>query len=188
MKTLATRPIILVDMDGVLCDWQAKFDELLSTHYPHIPVLPRDQLTVFKSQSLYPVEHQAEIAEMMNREGFYRTLDMVDGAAEAMWEMSEDYEVFICTAPYVTNETCASEKMAWVEQYLGEGWKERMIITSDKTLARGDILIDDKPEIKGAMVPVWKHIVFDATYNRHVPSRIDRWADWREAVETALQG
>lgn len=187
MKTLATRPIILVDMDGVICDWQGKFDELLQDHYPHIPLLLRENMTVFKSQSLYAEEHQDEIAEMMDREGFYRTLNPIEGAVEALNEMAEEYEVFLCTAPYVTNVTCASEKMDWVREHLGQDWTERMIITSDKTLARGEILIDDKPVITGAMVPVWKHIVFDAPYNRHIEARIDRWADWRTAVEATLK-
>lgn len=186
MTTLAYKPIILVDMDGVICDWQAQFDAFLAKFCPDITLIPREQITVFKSQSLYAEEHHAAIAEMMNREGFYRTLKPVEGAVDALKEMAKDYTVFICTAPYVTNETCASEKLLWIGEHLGEEWKDRCIITSDKTLALGDILIDDKPLIKGVGARVWSHIVFDAPYNRHVETRINKWSEWREVVEAVL--
>jgi hypothetical protein len=38
----------------------------------------------------------------------------------------------------------------------------RVILTHDKTLVRGDVLIDDKPGITGNMIPAWKHLVFDS--------------------------
>lgn len=180
------RPIVLVDMDGVLCDWQAQFNELLENHYPHIPVIPREEISVFKAQSLYDQEYHAEIAEMMNREGFYRTLRPIEGAVKAMKEMAEEYNVFICTAPYVTHEGCASEKMLWVQEHLGSEWLNRMVITSDKTLVEGVLLIDDKPNIKGMGKRVWKHVVFDASYNQGIYPRIDRWADWRKTVEPII--
>ncbi|MGM0931630.1 MAG: 5' nucleotidase, NT5C type [Actinomycetota bacterium] len=41
----------------------------------------------------------------------------------------------------------------------------------DKSLVRGGILIDDKPEINGAHVPARKHLMFDQDYNRHIEPR-----------------
>lgn len=174
---------VLVDMDGVMCKWQEMYDALLRQHYPHIPVFPFDQVTRFKTQSFYADEYRAEIAEMMNMKGFYRNLEPMDGSVQALHMMKEaGIDVFLCTAPYVTNKTCASEKMEWVEEHLGSTWLNRTIITSDKTLVRGDVLIDDKPSIKGAMVPSWKHIVFDAPYNRGITPRLDRWEEWHKVL------
>ncbi|WP_455003872.1 5' nucleotidase, NT5C type, partial [Cardiobacterium hominis] len=70
------------------------------------------------------------------------------------------------------------EKIAWVEEHLGFDWTARVMLTKDKTLVRGDILIDDKPEISGSLSPVWQHWLYDAPYNRHIntPRRI-RWQD-----------
>lgn len=186
MTTLNAKPVILVDMDGVICDWQAQFDAFLAKHCPHIPLIPREEITVFKSQSLYAQEYHAEIAEMMNLKGFYRTLNPIAGAVKALHEMEKEYTVFICTAPYVTNETCASEKILWVQEHLGDNWMDRMVITSDKTLVAGDVLIDDKPLIKGVGPRTWAHVVFDAPYNRHIETRINVWSEWRSVIEPIL--
>ena len=94
----------------------------------------------------------------------------------------------------LTSAFCAAEKYAWVERHLGAEWKGRILITSDKTLVRGDVLIDDKPLITGAEAsPAWAHLLFDAPYNRpealppeDARVRLARWADWRPAVERAL--
>lgn len=174
---------VLVDMDGVLCRWQDRFDKGLRESYPHIPIVPFDQVTSFKTQKFYADEYRAEIAEMMDTPGFYRELEPMDGAVEAIHAMADaGIQVFLCTAPYVTNKTCASEKMEWVETHLGKGYLNRTVITSDKTLVRGDVLIDDKPSISGAMDPIWKHIVFDAPYNRNMTPRLDHWSEWQTVL------
>ena len=48
-------------------------------------------------------------------------------------------------------------------------------------LFQGDILIDDKPNIKGKDVPRWFHVLFTAAHNTHVTEyhenqmRLDTW-------------
>ena len=37
----------------------------------------------------------------------------------------------------------------WVQEHLGQDWTGRMIVTKDKTMAYGDILIDDRPNVTG---------------------------------------
>ena len=61
------------------------------------------------------------------------------------------------------------EKYEWVENYLGDAWVKRIILTRDKTLIKGDYLIDDKPVITGVeRSPEWEQIVYDRPYNRDV--------------------
>lgn len=43
----------------------------------------------------------------------------------------------------------ACPQYAWVEKHLGHDFLEQVILTRDKTLVTGDILIDDKPDILG---------------------------------------
>lgn len=38
---------------------------------------------------------------------------------------------------------------AWVEKHLGHEFLEQVILTRDKTLISGDLLIDDRPDILG---------------------------------------
>ena len=37
----------------------------------------------------------------------------------------------------------------WVENHLGKDWINRLILTRDKTMINGDVLIDDKINITG---------------------------------------
>ena len=37
----------------------------------------------------------------------------------------------------------------WVENHLGKDWIDRLILTRDKTMINGDVLIDDKINITG---------------------------------------
>lgn len=79
----------------------------------------------------------------------------------------------------------------WVEKHLGPDWINRLILTRDKTMINGDILIDDKVHITGAMnSPSWKHVVFTASNNQNVKVkgeklRLDNWTDgtWRTMIE-----
>ena len=178
---------ILVDQDGVIADWQYTYDTLMAEQLPHVQIIPREEIKIFKAQKLYAEEHHAAIAVMMNTPGFYRNLLPIEGAITALKEMkAAGFNVRICTAPYVTHETCASEKMQWIGEHLGEEWKELVVITSDKTLVRGDILIDDKPKISGSMEPLWQHVVFDAPYNRHIETRLNQWTDWKNVLPALL--
>ena len=42
---------------------------------------------------------------------------------------------------------------------------------ADKTLVRGDVLIDDKPHVTGSNAPTWQHLLYDAPYNRDIERR-----------------
>ncbi len=54
---------------------------------------------------------------------------------------------------------------AWVEKHLGYDFLEQVILTRDKTLIAGDILIDDKPDILGEDL-----YVFTYTYSVYLVS------------------
>ena len=56
-----------------------------------------------------------------------------------------------------------------------------------RQLVQGHLLIDDKPLIEGAAKPRWKHILFDAPYNRQVTDRPRiTWANWRNVLAGEL--
>jgi 5'-nucleotidase len=96
-------------------------------------------------------------------------------------------DVRICSSPLSQFENCVAEKYLWVERHLGREATNRLILTKDKTLVHGDLLIDDKPAIEGAMKPRWKHILFDAPYNREVADRPRiTWKNWRSVLAGEL--
>lgn len=175
---------ILIDQDGVIANWGKHWDHVLNTHWPESRVPRHGQQRTFNLKAGLDAYDSDVVDMVMNHPNFYRDLEPIDGAAEALNRMVElGHEVSICTTPWITNITCASDKLAWLETHIGAGWAKRAIITSDKTRVRGDLLIDDKPEVKGSHVPDWEHVLFDQPYNQGLPQRrITSWADWEHVL------
>jgi len=106
-------------MDGVICDFYKAKEEALKRN-PH---------------NKFP---QSEY-------GFFTNLEPIEGAISAiMWLMaSKDFEVYILTAPSILNPLCYTEKRVWIEKHFGMDLVRNMIISPNKGLSKGDILIDD---------------------------------------------
>lgn len=177
---------ILVDMDGVIADWGAEYGRQLSILGEEADNIPRhrDQRS-FNLDAGRTKREQQLIAIAMNDSEFYRNLAPIPGAKTALKAaLKAGHDVRIVTSPWVSNPTCASDKLNWVVRYYGAHWGQRVIITTDKTLVRGDVLIDDKPEVTGSDDPTWEHILFDQPYNREVENkrRITRWTELEEML------
>jgi 5'-nucleotidase len=177
---------VLVDMDSTIADWGKEYDRMLDEHDEKWAGLkgigckiPRTKDQVAFNLKAGMNGHQSEtIDKIMNDPGFYLRLEPIPGAIEKLKEMViQGHEVILVTSPWLTNPTCISDKFAWVEKYLGKEWTERLIITKDKTHVAGDILIDDKPEIKGTATPSWEHVLFVQPYNLYVADKrvIENW-------------
>lgn len=180
--TRSAAPLVLVDMDGVLVDFAAGFWKRWANRWPHAPGREAADPTQFYVDDQVPAAWRTAARELVCEAGFFAELPPVDGAVAALHAMLErGWDVRICTAPILANPTCASDKLAWVEQHLGDGWSERVIVTKDKTLVRGDVLVDDRPTVLGALEPTWRHVLFDATYNADMPGaavRLHQWSQW----------
>jgi 5'-nucleotidase len=119
--------------------------------------------------------------------GFFRSLPIIRGAKEALARLEEvGYIVRIVTAPIRTAHS-ASEKLDWIAEHLGTSWCEKTIITRDKTLIRGDILIDDNPDVTGSIEPEWEHILYDQQYNQDAQKKRLTWnGDFLSTIQGAL--
>jgi len=177
---------ILVDLDGVVVDWTSQFEGDLVAYYPHLRF---EMMREFSTPTHLSQEHQDAINWVKYRPGFYREMGVISGAYLAINEMkNEGHDVWFCSSPEINNPTCASDKVAWLHQHFGEWWANRLILTRDKTLVRGHILIDDRPDVNGVVEPEWTHVLFDQPYNDHVNDkiRLNDWDDWRYVVNQAV--
>lgn len=168
----------LIDMDGVIADWGHAYGESLEGFGDAAADIPRhaDQRT-FDLNADRTEREKEIIAQVMVEPGFYQRLRPIPGAKEALKAaVKAGHDVRIVTSPWVSNPTCASDKLNWIVKHYGSQWGARVIITSDKTLVRGDFLVDDKPEVTGSMEPEWTHVYFDQPYNQGTDKpRIHMW-------------
>lgn len=181
------RPLtVLVDVDSVLADWEPAFVNEFRADFPHLKCAGVGERRVFDLNAGLTSEQKAATRTIMDKPGFYARLEPIAGASAAMNAMlAAGLDVAICTSPWLPNPTCASDKLDWMEQHIGEGWAARTLITHDKTRVMGDILIDDRPDITGAVAtPTWEHIYFTQAYNanRTDRRRIDSWDEWEDVL------
>lgn len=175
---------LLIDMDGVIADFEGGvLHELLKKH-PQVPVIAREDRRTFYVKDQYSAEIQPLIEAICTAPGFYDSLAPIDGALNALAELvSAGFQVHICTTPLQSSKTCIAEKVEWIRTHLGESWLQKLIITSDKTLIKGDFLIDDRPHIQGSMAASWEHILYTQPYNQELPERKRLiWQNWREVL------
>jgi len=179
---------ILVDMDDTVADWSANFDSYLDDEWYKAlsaNIKRKPDRVGFNLHGGCTPEESGIINDIMDIPGFYSELEPIDGAIEALNEMLADgHTVTLVSSPWNTNPTCASDKITWAEEVIGKGWGDRVVITKDKTAVRGDILIDDKPDIKGDYDPQWTQILFNQPYNRYKTglTRLFRWKEWASIV------
>jgi 5'-nucleotidase len=167
-------------MDGVIAGWGDEFDRMLDLAGKAGAGIPRtkDQQQWDLNEGRTPLE-QGIIKLIMQEPGFYRSLDPIPGAREALKAaLKAGHDVRIVSSPFISNPTCASDKLDWIIRHYGKHWASRLVLTNDKTIVHGDLLVDDKPVITGSMEPTWTHVLFgDYAYNRNAPAAI-RMRSW----------
>lgn len=176
---------ILVDMDGVITDFDQEFLQRWKKRHPTEFYIPVEKRTKYYVKDEYPDELKPLVAEILLESSFFEEMVMVPGANEALQEMeARGFEVFICTSPLSTYGNCVLEKYKWVEKFLGPAWVNKIILTKDKTIIKADILIDDRPEITGVeKEPSWEHILYDRPYNQEINKRRITWKNWKDVLE-----
>jgi 5'-nucleotidase len=171
--------IVLSDMDGVLANWDKHYGEMLAFHFPDAVQVPYEERPFMD-----PNRSHSEQEELIRTlPGYYLALEPIPGGLEALEELEANgHEVFICSVPSLGNISCASDKYVWLAEHFGEKWAKKLILTKDKTLVLGDILVDDKPGhlITGANPhPTWTHVLFDQPYNHAFDAEF-RMRGWDE--------
>lgn len=146
---------VFIDMDGVLCDIAAAYQEAARTH--------------------------PEVAFPQSIPGLFASLGAIPGAIEAVAELRSNprLDVWILSAPSTRNPLCYSEKRIWVEKVFDYPLAKRLILASDKSLLRGDILIDDNISGKGQER-------FEGELLHFGSSRYPTWASVLEDVHRRL--
>ena len=145
------KPILHVDMDDTIVSYTSALNNALEKN-PGIQY-PQSQMDFFRK--LKPIKGAIETIVRLNKIGF---------------------DIYILSCPSPLNPLSYTEKRIWVEEHLGEGFIEKLILTMNKGLVKGDYLVDDWIEGRGQENFEGELIQFGS----------ERFPDW-EAINTYLE-
>ncbi|PNJ87751.1 NT5C isoform 14 [Pongo abelii] len=102
---------VLVDMDGVLTDFEAGLLRGFRRRFPEEPHVPLEQRRGFLAREQYRAlrpDLADKVASVYEAPGFFLDLEPIPGALDAVREMNDlpDTEVFICTSPLLKYDHC----------------------------------------------------------------------------------
>lgn len=160
---------VLVDQDGPLADFDAAVYAVLFDAGYNLDTLTRTQWETSNDIRQQLGDNAANLIDTARRSaGFYRHLPVVAGAQNAIETLLDHgFHVAVCTTPSLKNPTCASDKLAWIEEHFPK-LKKHFAVAYDKTLVRGAVLVDDKPIVTGSLDPMWQHIRFVTAHHRGI--------------------
>ena len=176
--------IILVDMDGVLADFDTHFFNLTQEFSWPEGYTPVDQQHRFASDHL-PKSQKWEAQKVAHQQGFFRDLPPIEGAVEGLQSLAELATVWIVSKPLQANPFCRDEKAQWLDHHIGPRWSDRLILAPDKSLIRGNILLDDAPKLEWIDAASWEPIVYPHNWNTHPDSKwaeFPKWS-WSDPIE-----
>jgi 5'(3')-deoxyribonucleotidase len=116
-ELITDRKRILIDMDGVICDYVKMRDEKLE----------ENSKQEFPQSQMY----------------FWVFLEPIVGALEAYKRLEKNFDVRILSSPSFFNAASYTGKRLWVEKHIGLKACKKMILSYDKSIVKGDYLIDD---------------------------------------------
>lgn len=186
---MTERPVLLVDQDGVLADFdQAFFDACMDHAWTWDCEGPHEQRHRFGTDHIIDEHHRKLARHHVNTTRWFRDLPPIPGAIEGINELAEHGEVFIATKPLEANDTCRDDKALWVREHLGGEWEKRMFIAPDKSRLHGTLLLDDCHKMDWIPRATWAPIVFEAPWNGEGTKwdGLPRWS-WGQPVEDLLE-
>ena len=180
---------ILVDMDDtieqLLQAWVRRANEKFGYR------VSCDDIRDWNVEKAFPGLTREQVYGITGEPGFWSSIEPVPGAADVLRRlMDQGHSVFIVTA---TEYEHVPEKMRDLlfRYFPFLSWNQ-VIITANKQMIRGDVLIDDGPH--NLLGGSYAKILFDAPHNRgfdaeaHGILRVYNWAEAEAAIGRLAEG
>jgi 5'(3')-deoxyribonucleotidase len=142
------KKIVYVDMDNVLVDFVSGISQL-------------------DGKTLQDYEGRFDDVP-----GIFSLMMPMASAIESFEILSQRYDTYVLsTAPW-DNSTAWSDKLLWIQRYLGQSAYKRLILSHHKHLNHGHYLIDDRTK-NGA----------DRFAGEHIHFGTESFPDWRAVMD-----
>jgi 5'(3')-deoxyribonucleotidase len=157
-------PVLLLDMDGPL----AAFDDYgfrLCTDAGLTFDVPTRADQTHRYYTGHLSDNDAKLARLMiDTSRWFLDLPVTEGAVEGVQQLREHFDIWVCTKPLETNPTCRDDKAAWLREHFPP-LERKLIISPDKSLIRGAILLDDAPKLSWIPKATWSPVIFTEPFN-----------------------
>lgn len=172
--------IILLDMDGVMADFNAAALEMYN-------FLTNENVVVEQIKTPQTGKHVGDptlLRKIVESPGFMRNLQPIDGAIEGVEYLHGKGHDIVFVSNATNCPTSGHEKRDWLKYYFSKVWKYApLILTKQKYRVRGDVLIDDDPKNFVGLHESTKALLYNHSYNAHVVGfeRVYGWdhiLDW----------
>lgn len=166
---------ILIDMDDVIADTVERFLEWYERDFGI-----RYSLAALNATKLYniiPEENRKTVKQYPFHLDFFKDLPVIDNSIEVIRELNNRFEVYVASAAMEFPHSL-DHKNAWLDEHFPFiPWKRR-IFCGDKSVLKGDILIDDHDF--NLSVFQGRPIMFSSPHNLN-ETKYERLNNWLEA-------
>ena len=170
---------ILVDMDDVLEDLLGAWVSYLNHKYG--TKTKPDDVSDWDISRFFPTLNQSQIYEPLYMDSFWYGVKPKSGASDALQKLiGAGHKVYVVTSS--SHETLSTKMTAVLFKYFPFLTWGDVIITSNKQLIRGDVLVDDG--VHNLVDGKYAKILFDAPHNRNYNAEANgmrRVCNWDEA-------
>ena len=177
--------VLGVDLDGVVADHTARFREILA----ELRGVPPETYALerswdFGEWGLSPGEYAEVHRVAVMEHDMFRTMDVIDGAADALWRLSDAgvWLRIITHRLYVNwgHEKAVGDTAAWLDRH-GIPYRDLCFLGA-KPEAEADAYIDDAPHNIADLRSFGNTVIaFDQPYNRDIDGL--RARDWSEVEQ-----
>lgn len=184
-----TKPTVLMDMDGVIADFDEQFFTRAIESGWSFDIEHRSHQVSRWLTDHMPHKHEKKQAwKMLGSGGWFRNLPVIEGSKQGMYELDKLADIWICTKPLDSDPTCLQDKRDWVAQHFPK-FKNKLIITPDKSLIKGAVLLDDAPKMHWLETAEWKPLIYSHPFNSHADSPLYEYPhyDWSQPVDKIVE-
>ena len=168
-----SRKTIAIDMDGVIADTISNF---ITWYEREVGV--RIPLQAFEGKPEAEGLPDNAVSRYVVTPGFFRSVPVMEGAKEAVLEISKTFDVYIVSAAMEFPQSLF-EKYEWLREHFPFiSWKN-IILCGDKSIIGTDYIIDD--HVKNLDTFKGKALMFSAGHNIGI-DRHARVNNWKEVI------